>query len=228
MKQFIMGVDLGQAADYTAVSIIEDRSIARNVPDIMDIAAGSPGPRRVERWYALRYLYRPPLGTSYPDIVAYLKKMVSTPEMTGNIEVVVDSTGVGRPVVDMIRAEGIYPVAVTITAGTNVHADGHDYSVPKIDIVGALQAAFGTRKLRMAPGLDLAPSLLKELERFSVKVTKAGNASYEALKESDHDDLVISLGLAVWWGQFSRGPSVTIDPLDKPEEPYNPADYVLT
>lgn len=227
MKQFIMGVDLGQAADYTAISIIEERTVSRYVPNVMDVAAGSPGPMRVERWYALRYLYRPDLHTSYPDIVETIKRLATSPEMSGNCELIVDATGVGRPVIDMIRLEGVHPIAVTITSGNTVHAEGYEYSVPKIDIVGSLQAAFGSRKLKITSELDLAQDLLRELRQFSIKITKAGNASYEAFKESDHDDLVISLGLAVWWAQFSRGNSVTVDPLEKPEKPYDPRDYVI-
>ena len=52
----------------------------------------------------VRYLERVPLGTRYPAIVEQVRKLVSYDRMRGRCSVVVDSTGVGEPVVDMLRA----------------------------------------------------------------------------------------------------------------------------
>jgi hypothetical protein len=48
--------------------------------------------------------------------------------------------------------------------------------------------------------MRLVPELVKELENFKVKVsTRTAHDSYEAWRESDHDDLVLALALACWW-----------------------------
>ena len=56
-----------------------------------------------------------------------------------NSTLVVDATGVGRPVVDMLYASGLNPIAVTITGGDSVHLTDGIWRVPKRDLVGLLQ-----------------------------------------------------------------------------------------
>ncbi len=51
MSDFILGLDLGQAQDYTALGILE-----------------RDGSSKGDREYQLRHLDRFPLGTSYPAI----------------------------------------------------------------------------------------------------------------------------------------------------------------
>jgi hypothetical protein len=55
----------------------------------------------------LRYLERVPLGTPYPDIVERVRRTTRAPELAGRRHVAVDATGVGRPVVDMLRNAGL-------------------------------------------------------------------------------------------------------------------------
>ena len=40
-----------------------------------------------------------------------------------------------------------------------------------------------------------------------MKITLAGNDTYEAWRESDHDDLVLAAALATWFGE-KRSPSI--------------------
>ncbi len=111
---------------------------------------------------------------------------------------VVDATGVGRPVVDQLRAAGLDPVAVTITAGKAATFDGEAWRVPKVELVRTLVAAFEGNRLKVAAGLRYAKALTGELQAFQRKVTGAGRAAYGATAGA-HDDLVIAVALAVWW-----------------------------
>jgi hypothetical protein len=43
----------------------------------------------------------------------------------------VDATGVGKPVVDLLRERGLAPMAVTITGGDTVTGDARARRVPK-------------------------------------------------------------------------------------------------
>ena len=64
-----------------------------------------------------------------------------------------------------------------------------------------------------ARGMRLVPELVKELENFKVKVNiQTAHDSYEAWRESDHDDLVLALALACWWAEQRRGLRVTARP----------------
>ena len=43
--------------------------------------------------------------------------------------------------------------------------------------------------------------MIEELQNFKVKFTRAGNDTYEAWRESDHDDLVLAAAMAAWFGE---------------------------
>ncbi len=122
-----------------------------------------------------------------------------------DVELVVDATGVGRPVVDMLRGAGLDLVAVTITPGDAVSRDGDDWRAPKRDLVGALQLLFQQERLRVAQGLPEAATLTRELLDFRVKISAAGHDSYAAWREGAHDDLVLATALAVWWAEERVG-----------------------
>jgi hypothetical protein len=114
----------------------------------------------------------------------------------------VDGTGVGRAVVDLFRRQGPI-VPVTITWSGPVQQDGCGFfRVPKRELAGTLQLLFQTGRLSVPKGLPLRDTLVKELLAFRVKVKpETGNESFEALRERDHDDLVLATALAAWVGE---------------------------
>lgn len=204
MKPFILSADLGQVNDYTAYSIIEERTEIRETKTPDDIR-NETSTRIQSNVYALRHLERPPLGTKYDKLVEQVYALQNTPQLAGRSELVVDATGVGRPVIDMMVRAGLKPIPILITSGNALTQDEYGYyHVPKIDIVSALNVAFNSKRLKIANGLPLAPILVQEAQTFMMKKTKAGNDTYEALREGDHDDLVLSVGMAVWWAFFTR------------------------
>ena len=109
----------------------------------------------------------------------------------------IDATGVGRPVLDMMRAAGLDPVAVSITGGRSASFDGDTWRVPKRMLVRALAAALEAGRLKVARDLPLAGALLAELRAFRRQISKRGHDSYAGA--GAHDDLVIAAALAVWW-----------------------------
>ncbi len=170
---FTVGVDIGKSQDPTAIAVVEHRK-----PDLH-----------------LRHLERLPLGTPYPAVVAHVAALLSRPELAG-ARLVVDATGVGAPVVDDMREVGLDPVAITITAGKNVKRVAGGWRVPKRVLVGLLVAAVEGRRLKVAKGLRHGETLVRELRDFRVIVTSPGRTAYGGA--SEHDDLVIAVGLAVW------------------------------
>jgi hypothetical protein len=207
---FIVGVDLGQSSDYTALCVVERVLPAPLPPVRVDLGYGyfeeRPAPDTRAASYHVRHLERPPLGTRYPTIVARAKELLGTPPLTDNSPLVVDRTGVGAAVTDMFAAAGMRPYAVTITGGDEVIRDGtYHVKTPKRELVGNLVMLFQTGRLKIAEGLAEGPVLVNELANFRVKINLAtGHDSYEAWRESVHDDLVLAVALACWHGEDAK------------------------
>jgi hypothetical protein len=236
MNRYTFGVDLGQVSDPTAFSILDERMSQARAQDPSDIAIGAPGRRLFSRTYQLRQLERPPLGTAYPEIVRNVKDLLSTPQLRDQTDLVVDATGVGRPVIDDMREKGLNPIPVIITFGNAgrdvIMGDDGYFRVPKVDVMSSLQVLFGSHRLEYPEvlndksGINLIPVWLTEMERFRMKITKSGNMTYEAWRETDHDDIVLSIAISCWWILYSRPKDEVYVSNSEPEEPYNPHDSI--
>src|SRR3954447_3419034 len=156
-RAFFAGLDLGQKQDYTAIAVIERcRTVygARD-PVTYDFVR--------ETRYVLTHVERLPLGTPYPQVVEHVRELV---RLTGpETSVVVDATGVGQPVVDLLRHGGLRRglIPVTITGGEKTGASSDGYRVPKRDLITGLQVAFETRSLEIAKGVAQVETLISEL-----------------------------------------------------------------
>src|ERR1700722_9686801 len=84
-KRYFVGLDLGQAADPTALAILE-RSWVK--------PGAAPGLRRPP--HSLRHLHRFPPGTHYSAIIETLRDLLNTQPLPGATTVVLDQTGVGQ------------------------------------------------------------------------------------------------------------------------------------
>jgi len=181
--RFILGLDLGQAQDFTAVAAAE-------------VIPSEPTA------YHLRHLERLRLGTPYPVVVERVKALLFREPLRGCTDLVVDATGVGPLVVDLLRDAGLSPVAVTIHGGETVSEEkgGDRWRVPKRDLVATVQVLLQTGRLKVAEALPDAATLVRELLAYRVKLSEHGHDSYNA-RQGAHDDLVLAVGLAVWWGE---------------------------
>ena len=100
----------------------------------------------------------------------------------------------------MIDDLGLRPIRVQIHGGDRVTGEGRSYRVPKRDLVAAVQVLLQNGKLRIAPG-EMTDVLVQELINFRVKIDpETAHDSYSAWREKDHDDLVLAVALACWWG----------------------------
>ncbi len=119
MPNYTLGLDLGQAADYSALAIVERLTRETGKMEWVYPMGYSFAPAQLvpayESLYHLIHLERFELGTGYPAIVDRVCELMERPPLKGQAELVVDATGVGRPVVDMFDARqpgGRYPVPV--------------------------------------------------------------------------------------------------------------------
>jgi hypothetical protein len=165
-----VGVDLGQARDYTAIAVVERAQLVGE----WDPAAWAYKKKISLR---LRYLERVALGTPYPEVAQEVVRVTTHPDLAGQCDLVVDATGVGRPVVDLLRRADprCTLIPVTITAGEHEGRHGGYHHVPKRDLISNLQVLLQRGELKIAKGLRNAPELVKEMSEMRVKITAAGN-----------------------------------------------------
>jgi|SRR2546421_1506977 hypothetical protein len=145
--------------------------------------------------FQVGHLERVPLGTPYPGIVAHVGRLLG--KLPVRTELVIDFTGVGRPVFDMFVCSGISPVGVLITGGTAETRDGTICSVPKLTLVSRLQALLHQGLLKIHKELPEAETLVHELQEFRVEFTATGHLTFNA-RSGKHDDLVLALAIAAW------------------------------
>jgi len=189
MGEYVVGLDLGQAKDFTAAAVLQRPRF--------DPKSKQPP------IYMLRHLARYPLGTPYTTIVPSVSLLLRTPPVRG-APLVVDYTGVGRPLVDMLKkVSGISRVVpVTVTGGHAVtQGDDGSFHVPKKELVTCSQIVFQARRLQIARSLPLTDVLVEELQNFKVKITPATNEVFGDWREGAHDDLVFAVVLAIWWAE---------------------------
>ena len=213
MSTFTIGLDLGQAQDYTALTVIHTTKRPVGEPyEMMQLAnplfvrhdGYNPMHRArvqpAETVHHLRHIERYPLGTPYPDIARSVREIMHQEPLRGACTLAVDATGAGRPVVDMLREAGVKPLrAVSIHGGGGVTWEGGFVRVPKRDLVSNLQVLLQNERIKFAAGLQHLPLLVSELENFKAKINIAtGQDTYEAWREKEHDDLVLALALSCW------------------------------
>jgi hypothetical protein len=228
-RRYSVGVDLGQANDFTAIAVLE-KTIAPPEKAMFSPVGESPSNRLVEGSivFDLVYLKRPKLGTPYDtiakkvaDLVCELEPQGSFGEL-GQLTLSVDGTGVGRAVVDMLDAEfkrrGATSRAVpkvdfrrVSVTGSNTslkrptRTDGY-WSVPKKDLIFPAVAAFQQGKIRISKGIKDRDALVHELKNYSRTTNIAtGNLAFEPWRESDHDDLLFAVCLSLWGWQVRKG-----------------------
>ena len=110
MARFYVGLDLGQANDYTAL-VVAEKVPPEGTQDDYELHV-----RHLERFRDVRC----------PEVVERMDTIMSTPPLRGNAALAVDATGVGAAVVDMLRRAGLVFDAVTITGGDTETQSGWD------------------------------------------------------------------------------------------------------
>lgn len=183
-REFYFGVDLGKLADYSAIAVVER----------IGVEDGFDGVRmeRTWRWRnVVRHLEKVRLGTSYPRVVERVRELVEKASEAGEVRVAVDATGLGEPVVDLLRAPGLRGelAAVTITGGGTTVKAGRGWHVPKKELLVGLQGMVARRGIEIAGDLRLREELVEELAGMGRSLRAAGRG---------HDDLVMAVALAAW------------------------------
>lgn len=145
--------------------------------------------------FQVGHLERVPLGTTYPAIVSHVGRLLG--RLPGNTELVIDYTGVGRPVFDLFVYSRIAPLGLLITSGVTESTIDGLLHVPKLVLISRLQALLHEGRLKIQKDLPEAKNLVGELMDFRVQYTQAGHMTFNA-REGRHDDLVLALAIACY------------------------------
>jgi len=189
--KIFVGLDLGQKRDHSAIAVVE-----REESPMAWMGSSVRGMR-------VRQLERIPLGTPYTQVVERVAQIVQHPLLAGRSRLVADATGVGAPVVDLLKARrlGCPLTAVTITSGDSAHSIGEHWHVPKRDLLTGLLVMLEAGELKIPLQLAEAGTLVRELSQVEMRHKAGGALRMGADGAGEHDDLVIAVALACWRGK---------------------------
>ena len=200
MGAVTVGVDIGQRRDPTAIAVVEQEH------------------RGSEIHHMARHLERLPLGSPYPAVAERVAAVVQGVHsaMSGKAPTLyVDATGVGTPIVDILRAAGVRDLArlkaVYFTHGDRRKVERDEVKLGKAWLVSRMQALLQSGLLHL-PRTAEAEVLGKELLDYEIKVTEDANDRYGAFRVGAHDDLVTALGLATQEDRGREAATSFVDP----------------
>lgn len=214
-----VGADIGKKTDPSAIIVTEEQD------------------RGGIDHYVARLVERMPLGTPYPAVADRIVAVVRNLEARSTsldsidqgfwIETWIDATGVGLPVVDLVREQGVSAKAASFTGSDKLTEHQHDVvSIGKAYMVGRLQVLLQADRLHL-PITTEAAVLVTELQDYQIDVNERAHASFNA-PSGKHDDLVIALGLSVGAGKRYHGPASITSWMasEYDEDDYRHPDYV--
>ena len=199
-SDYYVGADLGQSYDPTAIVVLERQHGYLSQND------GVHDLNTPLTFYRVRHMERLPLGIDYVQQVQYIGGIMRRAPLN-NAELLIDFTGVGRPVFDIFHEHGIRAEGVNITAGNQESQEMHGWNVAKQILVSTVQAELHSGRLKINKNLKDAPILERELQDFQVSITPSGNATFSA-RVGAHDDLVLALAIALWRAVNHHGDKV--------------------
>ncbi len=199
---FVMGCDLGQSQDHTAVSIVQ-----------------LLGPSR-QAEHRLVYFERFELGRSYTELIDRVQHLLGKVRLVvgymdhrgrarhraiAKCELVVDATGVGTAVTDEMDRRGLDPIRITIHGGEQVTHSGRSWRVPKYHLADVLAVLLEQGRLKITPALRDRDALDREFRAFRRTVKReTGRESLEA-ERGEHDDMVLATAIACWYAERVHG-----------------------
>jgi hypothetical protein len=203
--RYWIGADFARKKDYTAVTIME------RMGDRRDVSPENP--------YRVRHCERLPLGTRYLDVQTYLRDLMTDvrryaqarydelpPKLRGrdmgSVTLVIDESGLGAPMFDLLDQAQLKPVGITIIGGPTWSTNGLHYTVPLNDLITAVELGMEQQTLGFAADLDHLPTLIEEFATFERRLTKAGHDTYGNYREGSHDDMIFSIALPLWFATY--------------------------
>ena len=194
----VLGLDPGQRRDPAGVAVLDGFDVVH-----LERHLGLPYPELAER-VAVLLAQLPPAslvagGQPRCTVGRYADCMRAEAAAVRATPVVVDATGVGRAVVDLLEALHLTPIAATLTGGRRLRVRGREMSLPRHGFFRPLVAAVEVGRLRVAEGCPYRAELAQEL-----LAARGGPSGAESRGAGHHGDLMTAVALAVWWQGLAR------------------------
>jgi len=210
VAEVFINCDIGRLQDFTVISIVwvkyYDRKLVTG-----GVAETNYDPRDVIPVFEVPFLER--FQGPYRQTLQRLEEIYSFPELyLEEREIVLDASGVGDAVLEMGREMNLDITPIVITGGDASRMGDDKYYVPRKELVDALVVAYQSRRIRIAPDLDpkLTDQLFTEMNNLQIKRNpETGKESYEAIMDSKHDDMAISLSMGIWRGMEDHQREIT-------------------
>ncbi len=189
----IISLSLGTVAEPSGLVVVKPWS-SLYPPDGRAPAAG------VGTQFDVIEIDRFPVGRPLPVIVNRVSEIASDRRLNQRAIILLDISSVGAAPLRAFQSRGMYPAAIDLT---NAAAEGYvndAQRAPLRDVIGTAQVVLQTARLTVAKGLDLAETLVSDLQAFNPKPI-ARNLD---LRGGRNADLVLALAVALWWGDRLR------------------------
>jgi hypothetical protein len=168
--RYILGVDLGRVNDWTVLTVIDRQT------------------HKVVHWERFNQI----------DWKLQKERIIVIANKYNRARVIIDSTGLGNPISEEIKREGLSVDDFVFTGSKSQTGKSKRDLIDKASIYIQEGSVF----------IPNEKVLIDELKIFSKELTDSGNLTYSA-PVGMHDDCVCSLALAIW-GLFSRNVSSEI------------------
>lgn len=222
-KEFICSVDIAKKRDYTTIQIYRDSKETIHHPE------ESGRPAQIVSFLDLVYQTKLQ-AIRYTEQARIVYDLLNRVKMLHNTQLLVDGTGVGEAVVDIMREIGLNPLPIVFTGGTSSRPVYTDFGkvfggssqafsraqvlkemhVPKQDLVHAGMLVIQQNRLRLAKQLAHEDDFKRQMESFKGKVNEAtGRRKFENESDDIHDDFVVTFLMAAWWRTYSRASEKT-------------------
>lgn len=219
-RHLVVGVDLAQSMDRTAIALIEHLVIPTGEFRVDDSGHCDVADEYWREEFIVRELDRLERGLPYGAIVAEIEHRMQLVDKDADL--VIDDTGVGRPVGDLFEAQtNLRPIRVTATSGNDVYRDNETtYTVPKKTLIASLDgilhnapSVLGGANQKHARavimfrhGLSTEQVVRDELASMRRKLSQSGRATFDAAS-GKHDDTISAVCLACWWASYQHSPA---------------------
>jgi hypothetical protein len=174
---FVLGLDLGQSVDYSALAVLEE-------------PCWIGGEEMASRYFVRDGAY----GWVAPDRLA--PSMLEAARWANARE---DRAFGGRPPRPPLPLVRLHRWDLGTSYPRIVRDVGALLAAP---LLGAALALFQAKRLPLVPG-PLTDTLVQELREMRLKINIAsGRDSYEPHREGQHDDLTLAVALACWYREY--------------------------
>jgi hypothetical protein len=215
----IIGVDLGQSMDYTAIIGVERIKLLPKKSEFDLEKEINELPT-----YIVKFIERLPLGVDYrpqmsrvaqvvQEIIKIEEKGLTSPMVTTEDYIpdrcrpylLVDSCGVGQGVIEILKEkidlnslQRLIPVKVH--GGEEMRHENGVYYLSKIEMVTSLMVVYGDDRIKFKK-LPMTDILFREMTNYQAKISETSKNLRIEGRSGEHDDLVFALCMCAWFGE---------------------------